>query len=583
MDDKVVTSIVIVNLPKNLTYFLGGKGIDPAGGQICAIYDDGTYDMLRMDQEGVELSYNSQEEGQALATVSYKGKSQMFQVFVRKPVIRKFLMAEPPEKKNYLAGEKLDLTGMKLVAEYETGEKVPYTDIPEVDHTVQYGEAVYPLLINGISIPIYIKVADATLVGIKMGKLPTKTEYLERKDKFNPAGGTIIQMFNSGTEQEVPISYSSVKGFSNLVPGPLTLTVQVGQFSTQFDVKIIEKTPIKVTIDTPPFRTTYTEGEQIIMDGARISVAYDNGEARICDNWDYEPKTATLGQELVLVHVGEATATFAISVAPRQLMSIRVCKLPNKMQYKERLEQLDITGAELELNYDYGDPVKVPIENYMVKGFDNRRAGECRVEVQYQGLITEFTVDILPQTLLGIMITQMPEKVDYAPGESFDKKGLVVSGFYDSGAIEPLRSYAISPDRPLKAGDVAILITSMDKTAVVPIKVSEMFRPKISDPQPWETIEKGEPISTPDTFEFDRSPAYPAQGTDPFGSYQQKPPAGGQVGFIPYEDPSALFGRSSQQEEPQGSAHDEPEKKKGRGFWGKKLFPPNTSKYRGND
>ncbi|GBF71399.1 hypothetical protein LAWASA_4156 [Lawsonibacter asaccharolyticus] len=100
-------------------------------------------------------------------------------------------------------------------------------------------------------------------------------------------------------------------------------------------------------------------------------------------------------------------------------------------------------------------------------------------------MATEFSVDILPQTLLGIMITQMPEKTDYAPGESFDAKGMIVSGFYDSGMIEPIRSYAISPDRPLQEGDVAILISSVDKTAVVPIKVGEMFRPKPAEPQPW--------------------------------------------------------------------------------------------------
>lgn len=43
-------------------------------------------------------------------------------------------------------------------------------------------------------------------------------------------------------------------------------------------------------------------------------------------------------------------------------MNIRVCKLPNKTQYKERLEQLDVTGAELELDYDYGDPFKFPLK-----------------------------------------------------------------------------------------------------------------------------------------------------------------------------------------------------------------------------
>ena len=549
MADKNVASIVIVDLPKKLTYFTGGEKIDPQGGQICAIYDDGSFRTMPMDENGVELSYKAEKEGSALATVTYGGQSQMFQVYVREPVVRKFLMSRPPAKKEYLAGEKLDLTGMKLLAEYETGERAPFQEIPPVDHTVQYGEAVYPLTINGISIPIYIKVADATLTGIRMGKLPARTEYLERRDKFDPAGATIIQMFDSGSEKEVPLPYSAVRGFSNLEPGSLTLTVQVGQFSTSFEVTILEKSPVKVTIDTPPFRTSYTEGEPIEMDGIRVSVGYDNGETRISDDWDYTPREAVLGQQFVAVTVGDVAASLPITVAPRQLMGIKVCKLPDKTQYKERLEQLDVAGAELELDYDYGDPVVIPIESHMVKGFDNRRAGECRVEVQYQGLAAEFPVDILPQMLLGIIVTQMPERLDYAPGEAFDPKGLAVSGFYDGGVMDPLRSYAISPDRPLEQGDVAILISSMDKTAVIPIKVAEMFRAKPEEPLEWEA-----PIPEPE------------------------PPTREPFVTVPAEDASSLFGAPPRQE-----PEEEPRKKGGAGFWGRKLFPPNTSRYRGDD
>ena len=319
-----VTSLVIVNLPKNLNCFVGSNTLDLSGGQLCALFDDGTFKTFSMTQSDVSLSLDTSKEGPTLATVTYGGQSQMFQAYVRTPVIRKFMVDSPPDKTHYLAGEKLDLAGLKLTALYETGEKVPYPDIPAVDHIVSFGEAVYPLTINGISVPIYLKVDDAKIVGIRMGKLPNQTEYLERRDKFNPAGATIIQKYDSGAEQEVPLPYTAVRGFSNLTPGPLTLTVQIGQHSTSFEVKIVEKKPIRATIDTQPFRTSYTEGEDISLDGIRVSVQYDNGETRICDDWDYEPKKAILGEETVTVKVGDATALVVITVAPRQLMRIRM-------------------------------------------------------------------------------------------------------------------------------------------------------------------------------------------------------------------------------------------------------------------
>lgn len=210
-----VTSLVIVNLPKNLNCFVGSNTLDLAGGQLCALFDDGTFKTFSMTQSDVTLSLDTSKEGPTLATVTYGGQSQMFQAYVRTPVIRKFMVDSPPDKTHYLAGEKLDLAGLKLTALYETGEKVPYPDIPAVDHIVSFGEAVYPLTINGISVPIYLKVDDAKIVGIRMGKLPNQTEYLERRDKFNPAGATIIQKYDSGAEQEVPLPYTAVRGFSS--------------------------------------------------------------------------------------------------------------------------------------------------------------------------------------------------------------------------------------------------------------------------------------------------------------------------------------------------------------------------------
>jgi len=586
VEEKKVTSIVLVQLPKKLSYFVGATSIDPAGGQICAIFDDGAFEMVPMTHPMISFSFNSDTEGPTLVTVSFKDQSLMFQAYIRKPVIRKFQILTPPQKRDYLVGERVDLTGLQLQAEYETGEKVPFKDIPETDYTVKQGDAVYPLNINGITVPIYIRVKDASLVSIRMGKLPNMTEYLERKDPFNVSGATVIKVYDSGVEQEVPLPYSTVRGFSNLVPGPLTLTVQIEGKVTTFEVTILEKKAVRLNVDVPPFRTSYTEGEAINMDGARVSVEYNNGETRFCDDWDYEPKVAKYGaDDMVTLKVSDAVAQVPITVSPRQLLSISVCKLPDKTQYHERREKLDVTGAELELRYDYGEPDVMPIKADMVKGFDNRMAGECQVEVQYQGLATNFKVDILPQQLLGIMVTQMPEKVDYAPGEMFDKKGLIVSGFYDSGVLEPIRSYAIEPDRPLQESDVAILVTSMDKTAVIPIKVAMMFQTKPEQPQSWESDipildmsgGRGEEVSKKETEQTVNPTPVTAPETPPIPQEWQ---AAG-----PFPDPSTGFGIPPETVldiNPAKPAEEPPKKKSS--FWGgRRLFYPNTSKYRGEE
>lgn len=258
-------------------------------------------------------------------------------------------------------------------------------------------------------------------------------------------------------------------------------------------------------------------------------------------------------------------AEVPVTVAPRQLISITVSKLPDNTRYHENRGSFDVTGAELELQYDYGEPEHILITASMVKGFDNRRAGECQIEVQYEGLATHFNVDIIPQQLLGITITKMPDKVDYAPGETFEKEGLVVSGFYDSGILEPLRSYAIEPDRPLTESDVAILISSMDKTAVIPIKVAEMFRKKVEQLE-W---------TLPTDMEFGAVPhAGPDLGTPP--------PTDKEFRIPRFEDMRFEAPRPEEPIAPAAPPVTEPEKpkrKKG-SFWGQKLFYPSLDKNR---
>ena len=73
MSEKSVSSLVIMTLPKNLDCLIGGKGVDPAGGRICAIFDDGDFKEIPMTNEEVSIECPTDKEGNSLATVFYGG------------------------------------------------------------------------------------------------------------------------------------------------------------------------------------------------------------------------------------------------------------------------------------------------------------------------------------------------------------------------------------------------------------------------------------------------------------------------------------------------------------------------------
>ena len=475
MENKRVANLVLVELPRKTSYFVGAKNLDRSGGTVCIVYDDGSYEQRPMDN-GMDAEFDFGQEGPALVKLKYGGQETLFQVQVQQPQVRRFVVKKPPAKTRYLAGEKLDLTGLVLFAEYETGEKEPWPNLPEVNYTVKDGDAVYPLTISGITIPIYIKVSPAKLVGIRMGKLPDKTEYLERAEAFDPSGGTIIQAFDSGAEKEISLTMNSVRGFSNLVTGEQTLTVQVGPMTTTFQVMIRPKQATRLQVISSPAKVNYIEGQEISMEGLRLSAEYDNGETHVIEEFGWEPKTADLNTMCVLVSADGASVEIPVGVSPRQITGIYVERLPDKVKYLEKKETLNAEGGQLRLEYNFGGPNIIPISSEMVHGFDNRQAGECKVEVQYQGFTATFSVEITPQQLIGILVTTPPSKTTYAPGEKFDPAGMTVSGFYNNGLLQPITSYAIMPDRPLEKQDVAVIIGNMDKSAVVAISVDEKFR-----------------------------------------------------------------------------------------------------------
>lgn len=474
-NDKNATALILVELPRKLNYFVGAKSLDLSGGTVCVVYDDGTFEQMPMKPE-MKTEFDSSQEGATVAKLQYMGRETLFQIHLRTPQVRRLIVKKPPAKTQYLSGEKLDLTGLVLFAEYETGEKEPWESIPEVDYTVKEGDAVYPLTISGVTVPIYIKVAAAKLVCIRMGKLPEKTEYLERVEQFDPVGGTVVQVFDSGAEKEIPLTVHAVRGFSNLEPGEQTLTVQIGPMTTTLPVLIRAKRATRLNVISGLSKTNYIEGQEIQIDGLKLAAEYDNGETHIIEEYDWEPKVAGLDCLAVTVTAEGTTVDIPIGVNPRQITGIFVERLPDKVKYLEKKETMKVDGGQLRLEYNFGTPTVIEITNEMLRGFDNRQAGECVVEVQYKGFTTTFPVEITPQQLIGLLITKMPDRTTYAPGEKFDPTGMQVSGFYDNGLLQTVTSYAIMPDRPLEEYDVAVTIGNMDKTAVIPISVSEKYR-----------------------------------------------------------------------------------------------------------
>jgi len=207
----MLTNIVISQLPQKQTYFTGETELDLTGGVVCLIGEGGQYEQVMMSDPDIRCEWSSEKAGASLVTVCCQDKTAQFQVTIKEPMLKRMSVISPPQKRTYAEGEMLDLTGLRLMGEYEGGLKREITNIPEVQYQVKKDDKLYSLSIGSATIPLYVKVETAKLVSIHMGDLPHKLEYLERAEQKTQQAHTNYTPAPPQAQQYAPVQQTMTK------------------------------------------------------------------------------------------------------------------------------------------------------------------------------------------------------------------------------------------------------------------------------------------------------------------------------------------------------------------------------------
>ena len=79
----------------------------------------------------------------------------------------------------------------------------------------------------------------------------------------------------------------------------------------------------------------------------------------------------------------------------KQVENVEVINLPNKTNYVQNSEELDVTGGKIRVTYNDGTTEEKNMELSMVSGFDNSELGPKTITVTYEGKIATFEVTII--------------------------------------------------------------------------------------------------------------------------------------------------------------------------------------------
>ena len=302
------------------------------------------------------------------------------------------------------------------------------------------------------------------------------------------------------------------------------------------NLKIYEDKISSLTL-TPPTKTSYALGEELNLDGMVAKLNYSDKSVGTTAYTVSGYDKTKVGKQTVTVSYGDYSANFDVTV--NGISSIKVTP-PTKTTYLEG-QDLNTDGMVVTAVTSDNQRITVPA-GYSVRGFNKTKLGKQTITVTYQGLSTEFEVNV--NSVKSIELTK-PTKLEYKYGESLDTSGMSVKAIYDDNQSEVIKSdYSVTGYDKTKSGTQTITVTYRNQTATFDVTVAEPVITKFEITTPPTTTEYyvGQDLKTDGmvvtvTFEDESTKtttAYTLSGYD-------KNTVGAQTVTVSYKGFSATF------------------------------------------
>lgn len=231
------------------------------------------------------------------------------------------------------------------------------------------------------------------------------------------------------------------------ISGAITITaISVGRMPTQLKYGLNGTEP---TVDT-----TY----------GQVKVTYSNNTTKW---WELQPAMTSgfdntkLGDCTITVTFGGKTASYTVQIVPVDVVKISMQTMPQTLRYKKGM-QLNLTGAELLVEYSPTGTEIIQITSDMISGFNPNQAGTQTVTVTYKAKTTTFQVEVIDNNLQSISMRQLPNKVQYLLGmEELDLTGAQLSAVYgwDGEKVIPVTQDMVTGFDKNVAGTQTVTVT----------------------------------------------------------------------------------------------------------------------------
>ena len=376
------------------------------------------------------------------ALTNYNGTTRTYRVQVVPVALEKVEVKVLP-KTSYIEGQDLEVTGGKLKLLFNNGVEseadITANMVTGYDKT-RIGEQTLTVTYQGKETQYTVVVREKTVTKIEIETPLDKTTYIQNYEPLDLTGGKIKVYYDNGTTEILDITEEMISGFDNTKVGTNTIKVTYGGKESTYNVQIVEKKATEVQIIELPEVRTYVQDFGILdVTGGRIKVRFDDeteAEMDMTKEMITGFNNKNVGHQTLTVTIGGKTATYEVEVIDKVITKVEIEELPEKTEYTQNYDRLDLTGAKLKITYNdsYTDIINILPE--MVSGFDNTKLGTNKIKVTYGDVELIFNVTIGKHKVVRTEVVKAPDKVEYNKGEKLTLTGGKVKIYYNDETSE---------------------------------------------------------------------------------------------------------------------------------------------------
>lgn len=231
-----------------------------------------------------------------------------------------------------------------------------------------------------------------------------------------------------------------------------------------------------VSIIAPPIKTNYYVGDTLDLTDGIVKVVYVSGKEEIknitadmLSGFDMN----TAGEQDVVVSIAGASDTYTITVKERPVVeSIEITSEPNKSVFAVGTE-FDFTGAKAFVTYVGGESETVSLTTENTTGYNINHVGKQTIVFALGGKSASFEIEVVGVEIEKIVLTALPDKLDFIEGQELDLTGMVVTALMNNGFENIIaEGYTVSGYSNVP-GTYEITIAYREKTATFNVTVAK--------------------------------------------------------------------------------------------------------------